>query len=110
MIERRPSTLPALQHGDHHRLLRFGRARLGGPARSLAGPLAGGRGPARSRAGLALGPRPGLEIDADRFESFQGSQPLRSLPRRFRGWEKSRHSRGLRYLNVRGAKVVAVRL
>ena len=54
MIERRPRTLPALQHGDHRRLLRFGTARLGGPPWSLAGPLAGGRGPARSRAGLAL--------------------------------------------------------
>src|SRR6266849_3807214 len=79
MIERRPRTLPALQHGDHRRLLRFGTARLGGPARSLAGPLAGGRGPARSRAGLALGPRPGLGgarlgtlTGADRREAARG--------------------------------------
>ena len=65
MIERRPRTLPALQHGDHRRLLRFGTARLGGPLWSLAGPLAGGRGPARSRAGLALGPRPGPSFRSD---------------------------------------------
>src|SRR5712671_2368186 len=52
-------TLPALQHGDHRRLLRLRLPGFGEPAR-LAGPLAGGRGPARSRAGLALGPRPGL--------------------------------------------------
>src|SRR6266446_6326207 len=45
----RPRSLLAAGFG------RFGTARLGGPARSLAGPLAGGRGPARSRAGLALG-------------------------------------------------------
>jgi hypothetical protein len=72
MIERRPRTLPALQHGDHRRLLRFGTARLGGPPWSLAGPLAGAV--ARRGAGLdwPLARGPGLEIDADRFESFQG--------------------------------------
>jgi hypothetical protein len=36
-----------------------------------------------------------FEIDTKRFESFQGSQPRRSLPRVFRHSRKCRHSRGL---------------
>src|SRR5712671_2787739 len=79
-------TLPALQHGDHRRLLRLRLPGFGEPAR-LAGPLAGGRGPARSRAGLALGPRPGLGgarlgtlAGADRGEAARGdAQRNRSL-------------------------------
>ena len=35
-----------------------------------------------------------FEIDADRFESFQGSQPVRSLRRCFRVCENRRHFRG----------------
>jgi hypothetical protein len=36
-----------------------------------------------------------FEIDADRFESFQGSQPVRSLRCGFRVWENRREFRGL---------------
>jgi hypothetical protein len=52
--------MPALQHGDHRRLLRFGTAGFGGLPPSLGGPLAGSRGSARSPAGLALGSMVGL--------------------------------------------------
>src|SRR6266446_10041937 len=34
-----------------------------------------------------------FEIDADRFESFQGSQPVRSRRCDFQAWENRRYSR-----------------
>ncbi len=49
-----------------------------------------------------------FEIDADRFESFQGSQPVRSLRCDFLVWESRRHSRAASelqwYENVTGGE------